>query len=91
MKLSIKKGSTVQIISGAEKGKKGEVLEVDPKTLKIKVQGVRVQTHFDRKEGVLKKEGFLDYSKVKLLSAAAAKKADKKSAGKTKEKAASKA
>lgn len=67
--LKIKKGATVQVITGSDKGKKGEVLEVNARTLRIKVQGVRVQTHFDKKEGLLKKEGFIDYSNVKLVSA----------------------
>ena len=68
-KLKIKKGATVQVITGSDKGKKGEVLEVRSSAMKIKVQGVKVQTHFDKKEGILKKEGFIDYSNVKLLSA----------------------
>lgn len=87
MKLKIKKGATVQVIAGAEKGKKGKVLEVKPQTLKIKVQGVKVQTHFDRKEGIQKKEGFIDYSNVKMIEAAPEPAAKKKT---SKKKAASK-
>ena len=75
IKLKIRKGDTVQVIAGSDKGKKGEVLAVDPKGLKIKVQGVKVQTHFDKKDGLLKKEGFVDYSNVKLVSSGAAEKA----------------
>ncbi len=67
IKLKIKKGEQVQIIAGADKGKKGTVLEVSPKTMKLKVQGVRMQTHFDKKDGLLQKEGFIDYSNVKAL------------------------
>ena len=73
MKLKIKRGATVQVIAGADKGKKGEVLAVDSQNMKIKVQGVKIQTHFDKKEGLLKKEGFIDYSNVKLVSAPAEK------------------
>lgn len=72
-KLKIKRGATVQVIAGQDKGKKGEVLEVDREGLRIKVQGVKVQTHYDKKDGLLKKEGYIDYSNVKLLSAAAEK------------------
>ena len=89
MKLKIKKGSTVEVIAGADKGKKGNVLELDKKNLRIKVSGVRVQTHYDKKEGLKKLEGFLDYSNVKLVKQAevavkkkAAKKVAKKSATK---------
>lgn len=77
MKLAIKKGDTVQVISGAQKGTKGTVLALDTKKLRVKVQGVRVQTHFDKKEGILKAEGFIDYSNVKLLEKAAAAKPKK--------------
>jgi large subunit ribosomal protein L24 len=82
MKLKIKKGATVQVISGSDKGKKGTVLAVDEKAMKISVQGVKVQTHYDKKDGLLKKEGFIDYSNVKLVEAAAAK-AKKPAAKKT--------
>ncbi len=68
MKLAIKKGSNVQVIAGADKGKKGKVLEIDPKDFKVKVEGVRVQTHFDRKDGIKKQEGFIHYSNLKLVS-----------------------
>lgn len=85
VKLKIKKGATVQVIAGADKGKKGEVILVDPKAMKLKVQGVRVQTHYDKKDGLLKKEGFLDYSNVKLVAAAEKpKKTSKKTATKQK-------
>lgn len=70
MKLKIKKGATVQVISGSDKGKKGTVLAVDPTSMKIQIEGVKVQTHYDKKEGLLKKEGFIDYSNVKLVEAA---------------------
>ena len=68
-KLKIKKGDTVEVIAGADKGKKGAVLELDSAALKVKVQGVRLQTHFDREEGQFQKEGFIDYSNVKFKSA----------------------
>ncbi len=70
-KLKIKKGATVQVIAGAEKGKKGAVLEINPGKMQVRVQGIRVQTHFDKKEGLLKKEGFIHYSNLKLVEAAA--------------------
>lgn len=86
MKLKIKKGATVEVIAGAEKGKKGTVLEVNPNNLKIKVQGIRVQTKNDKKEGFIKREGFIDYSNVKLVEAAASP-AKKKTSKKTSKKA----
>ena len=41
--LKIKKGDTVQVLSGNDKGKTGEVLEVIPKTSKIIVKGINVR------------------------------------------------
>jgi large subunit ribosomal protein L24 len=69
-KLKIKKGATVQVIAGSDKGKTGSVIEVNPTKMKIKVQGVRLQTNVNKKENVLEKvEGFIDYSNVKLVEA----------------------
>ena len=41
--MRIKKGDTVQVLSGNDKGKKGEVLEVIPKDSKVVVKGVNVR------------------------------------------------
>ncbi len=81
-KLKIKKGATVQVITGSDKGKKGTVLAVDSLAMKVQIQGVKVQTHYDKKDGLLKKEGFIDYSNVKLVEAASGdkKKTSKKAA-----------
>ncbi|MBW4468716.1 MAG: 50S ribosomal protein L24 [Pegethrix bostrychoides GSE-TBD4-15B] len=43
-KMHIKKGDTVQIITGSDKGKVGEVMQTFPKTSKVIVQGVNVKT-----------------------------------------------
>ena len=78
-KLDIKKGDTVEVITGADKGKKGAVLDLNSKNLKIKVQGVSVNTKHDKQNGLQKLESYIDYSNVKFVSkAAAAKKAKKK-------------
>lgn len=41
--MRIKKGDTVQILSGNDKGKTGEVLEVIPKEDKIIVKGINIR------------------------------------------------
>ena len=41
--MRIKKGDTVKILAGNDKGKTGEVLEVIPKTEKIIVKGVNIR------------------------------------------------
>lgn len=77
MKLKIKKGALVEVITGSDKGKRGSVLEVNAKAMKIKIQGVRVQTKHDKKEGIQKREGFIHYSNVKLVEQAAGAKKEK--------------
>ena len=71
MKLKIKKDDEVRVISGGERGKTGRVLNISLKPLKIRVAGVFVQNHFDKKERKsIKKEGFIDYSNVRLVQSA---------------------
>ena len=41
--MRIKKGDNVQVLSGNDKGKKGEVLEVLPKEEKVVVKGVNIR------------------------------------------------
>ncbi len=41
--MRIKKGDTVQVLSGNDKGKTGEVLEVMPKTSKVVVKGINIR------------------------------------------------
>ena len=41
--MRIKKGDTVKVLSGNDKGKTGEVLEVIPKTEKVIVKGVNIR------------------------------------------------
>jgi large subunit ribosomal protein L24 len=43
-KMHVKKGDTVQIISGRDKGKVGEILKTLPKESKVVVKGVNVKT-----------------------------------------------
>lgn len=43
-KMHVKKGDTVQVISGRDKGKVGEVLEAIPKSSQVIVKGVNIRT-----------------------------------------------
>ena len=70
MKLKIKVGDEVQVITGGDKGKKGAVLEILPFKQKVRVKDVRVQTHFDKEKGIQKIEGFINYSNVRLIKSA---------------------
>ncbi len=85
MKLKIRKGATVEVITGSEKGKRGTVLEVDKERMRVRVQGVRVLTRHSKKDGIVKSEGYIHYSNVKLIeSPAPAKKKSEKKAAKAK-------
>lgn len=81
-KLKIRKGATVEVITGAEKGKRGAVLDVNKTAMRVRIQGVKIQTRHSKKDGLLKSEGYIDYSNVKLIEAATPtkKKSEKKSA-----------
>ena len=68
MKWKLKKGDEALVIAGSEKGKRGKVLEMNRRTLKVRLEGIRIQTHFDKKEGIQKKEGWIDYSNVRPSS-----------------------
>ncbi len=85
MKLKVNKGATVEVITGSEKGKRGEVLAVNRQTMRVRVQGVKIVTHHSKKDGLLKSEGYIHYSNVKLIDAPA-KKTEKKSEKKTEKK-----
>ena len=71
--MKIKKGDTVQVLSGNDKGKKGEVLEVMPKDSKVVVKGVNVRKKHikPRKQGdeggILSIECAIDSSKVNVV------------------------
>ena len=43
-KLHVKKGDTVYVLSGKDRGKKGKVLSVDPKKRMVLVEGINVST-----------------------------------------------
>lgn len=43
-KMHVKKGDTVQVITGRDKGKIGEIVAIDPKRSQVTVQGVNIRT-----------------------------------------------
>ena len=43
-KMHVKKGDTVQVISGRDKGKVGKISRIIPKTSQVVVEGVNVRT-----------------------------------------------
>ena len=77
--MKIKKGDTVLIISGKDRGKKGKVLKVFPKERKILVEGVNlVKKHQKpRREGekgqIIQLPKPIDVSNAKLICPKCAK------------------
>ena len=71
--MRIKKGDTVQVLSGNDKGKTGEVLEVIPKLQKVIVKGVNIRKKHvkPRKQGeeggIIPIECSIHSSKVNLV------------------------
>ena len=71
-KLHVTKGDEVQVISGDDKGKRGRVLRVDPKTGKVTVQGINLIKKHQRatqttEAGIVTREAALHHSKVMLI------------------------
>ena len=68
----IKKGAQVKIISGKDKGKTGEILEINRKLNKIKIKSINmIKKHTkptkENKGGIISKESFIHQSNVKNL------------------------
>lgn len=79
MKMSIKKGDTVLVIAGKDKGKTGKVLETSPKDSKVLVDGVNIVTKHKKprsqqdKGGIVKKPAAIEASTVQVVCGACGK------------------
>ena len=68
----LKKGIQVKILSGKDRGKTGEILEINRKLGKIKVKSINmIKRHTkptkENKGGIISKESFIHKSNVKNL------------------------
>ena len=68
----LKKGTQVKIITGKDKGKTGEILEINKKLNKIKVKSINMmKKHLkptkENKGGIVSKENFIHQSNVKNI------------------------
>jgi len=68
----LKKGIQVKIISGKDKGKTGEILEINRKLNKIKIKSINmIKRHLkptkENKGGIVSKENFIHQSNIKNL------------------------
>ena len=71
--MKIKKGDNVKVLSGNDKGKTGEVLEVIPKTEKVIVKGINVRKKHVKarkqgeESGIIPVECAIHVSKVNVV------------------------
>ena len=68
----IKKGLKVKVLTGRDKKKEGEVIEIDRSKNRAKVQGINivkkhVKTTKEKKGGIVSKESFIDISNLALV------------------------
>ena len=82
--MNLKKGAQVKILSGKDKGKTGEILEINRRLEKVKVKAINmIKRHTkptkENKGGIITKENLIHQSNVKNNDI---KKEEKKKTGK---------
>ncbi len=68
----IKKGIKVKILTGKDKKKDGEVIEIDRPNNRAKVKGINIvkkhiKTTKEKKGGIVEKENFLNMSNLAII------------------------
>ena len=68
----IKKGEKVKVLSGKDKNKDGEVIEIDRQNNRAKIKGINiikkhVKTTKEKKGGIISKENFLHISNLTII------------------------
>ena len=79
----IKKGLKVRVLTGKDKKKDGEVIEIDRPNNRAKVKEINmvkkhVKTTKEKKGGIISKESFIHLSNLKLIDDKAVKKTEAK-------------
>ena len=65
----LKKGTQVKVITGKDKGKTGEILEIDRKKNRVKIKSINIiKKHLkptkENKGGIISKENYIHQSNV---------------------------
>ena len=68
----IKKGLKVRVLTGKDKKKEGEIIEIDKSNNRAKVKDINmvkkhVKTTKEKKGGIVSKESFIHISNLKLI------------------------
>ncbi len=72
-KMNVKKGDRVEVLSGKDRGKQGEVLRAMPSEGKVIVEGVAIvkksmrPTQYNQQGGIIETEAAIDVSNVALV------------------------
>ena len=69
----IKKGLNVKILTGKDKNKEGEVIEIDRSNNRAKVKEINmvkkhIKTTKEKKGGIFSKESFIHMSNLKIIN-----------------------
>ena len=70
--MTIKKGTKVKILTGKDKKKEGEVIEIDRSNDRAKIKGINiikkhVKTTKEKKGGIIEKENFINISNLAVI------------------------
>jgi large subunit ribosomal protein L24 len=84
LKFHVKRGDTVQVISGNHRGSSGRILKVLPDKAQVIIEGVRLIKKHQRKTqdnpngAIVQREGPIHISNVKIVERAASEKEKRK-------------
>ena len=72
IKFKLKKGDEVIVLTGKDKGKTGEILEINRKLNKVKIKSINmIKKHLkptkENKGGIISKESFIHQSNIKNI------------------------
>ena len=70
--MNLKKGNLVKVLTGKDKNKSGEIIEVITRLNKAKVKGINIikkhlKTTKEKKGGIISKENFIHLSNLKIV------------------------
>ena len=70
--MTIKKGTKVKVLTGKDKKKEGEVIEIDRSNNRAKIKGINiikkhVKTTKEKKGGIIEKENFINISNLAVI------------------------
>jgi len=70
--MNLKKGNLVKVLTGKDKNKTGEIIEVINRLNRVKVKGINIvkkhlKTTKEKKGGIISKENFIHLSNLKRV------------------------